>query len=983
MISDNRLLLADDRAEFFHGQVEPLLQKHCYRCHSHSAGQMENGLALDWKSGWATGGERGPAVVPGHPEESLLLRAIKHLDTELKMPEEKLGEAEIIIFEEWIRQGAFDDRVNTPALQKSEVWWSLKPLTAPLIPQSRGGVQADHPIDSFIVEKLTQAGLTQSPEASPRDLMRRVHFDLVGLPPASEVVASFEADPSQSAYERIVDELLASPHYGERWARHWLDTIHFADSHGYEHDVGRSHAWPYRDYVIQAFNNDLDWSTFIRQQLAVDYFEPESRQLIPALGFLGAGTFDYSTYATGPVTFDYIDRDDMLTQTMAAFVSTTANCARCHDHKFDPITQEDYYALQAVFAGIVKGDIQFDPDSQVGGSRHRLDQLLEAVKRGDKNELMSESSQRLVSQWLFERGPGADWKPLNMQSFVSTEGATLVRQSNGQILASGPAPDKDTYVVTATIPLTRMTALRLDVLSNDSLPMKGPGRCENGNLHLSEVVITAFKAGDSSGTPVPISRATADFNQEGWTIDHAIDGHIETAWGIHPLEGLSHHAVFEFAQPLDLPSGTFVTIALKQAHGRTHLIGEFRLSATDRPVTQSIALPSDVEEALRISSSQRTETQVLIIAQHVLRLAIESELSRLPQPAVVYAAASSAAIPLGDEKSLAASIPVPKVVHFMQRGDLNKPQQVVPPGALSALTHLPSRFQEAALHKEPARRAALADWIAHHENVLTWRSVVNRVWQYHFGRGLCDTPSDLGRMGGIPSHPELIDWMAVWFRDDANGSLKRLHRLIVTSRTYRQAVEPSPESTLIDSENRLLWRQNRLRLDADAFRDYVLMAAGRIDFTMGGPPIKHFQQSPGIQLTPVLDYAAYDWGNAGSSRRSIYRCVWRGIPDPMMSALDFPDLGLLAPTRTNSISPLQALALYNNNFVLFHSQMLARKISENTTDVDQQINDALWRTIQRAPSSLELEQYRDFVQRHGLAALCRVLLNTNEFLFVP
>ena len=984
-IASPGVVWADEQADYFHRKVEPILRQHCYACHSHAMGQMENGLALDWKSGWVNGGDRGPAIVPGKPEESLLILAVEHRDADLKMPDEKLDAAEIDVLVQWVRQGAFDDRAVAPSVKDDELWWSLRPLVAPTIPGGSGLTDrpADHAIDAFIGAKLDSAGLSPSPETTPRELIRRLYFDLIGLPPSPDEVARFESNPSEDAYLQLVDRLLASERYGERWARHWFDTIHFADSHGYEHDVGRDHAWPYRDYVIDALNHDLPWSTFIRQQLAVDHFEPESKHLTAALGFLGAGTFDYSTYSTGPVTFDYLDRDDMLTQTMAAFVSTTANCARCHAHKFDPVPQEDYYALQAVFSGIVKGDIRYDADAKVAAQRHRLTAMLDAANRGDSTALESELSQQLVATWISQRGSGADWQQVDMQSFISSEGATLSREPDGTIVASGPSPETDTYVLTVTSSLPRITALRLDLLPHDSLPMKGPGRCQNGNLHLSEVVVTAFLPGEKSGKVVAISQATADFNQANWGVHRAIDGDVKTAWGIHPAVGQPHNAVFEFTQPLDLPDGSSLTVTLKQLHGGSHLIGAFRLSVTGSPAAQTIALPQDVEQALNVEPSARSSAQNLIIASHVVRLAAELELSQLPQQAMVYAAASSVAIPLGSGKSQPASIAAPKIVHLLQRGDIDKPKNEVAPGALSTLQHLPSRFTDAVTQSESVRRAALADWLAHPDNVLTWRSAVNRIWHYHFGRGLCDTPNDFGRMGGLPSHPELIDWLAVWFRDDAAGSLKKLHRLIVTSKTYRQSSEGRSDCVEIDSDNRLLWRQNHQRLDADSYRDFVLAASGRIDFTVGGPAIQHFHQSPGAQLTPKLDYAVYDWSSPGSGRRSIYRYVWRGIPDPLMSALDFPDLGLLTPTRSNSISPLQALALFNNNFVLFHSQAMAQQIIEQTSDIDQQVVQAAERVFQRPLSTAEQNQFRDYVNQHGLAAYCRLLLNSSEFLFVP
>jgi hypothetical protein len=278
---------------------------------------------------------------------------------------------------------------------------------------------------------------------------------------------------------------------------------------------------------------------------------------------------------------------------------------------------------------------------------------------------------------------------------------------------------------------------------------------------------------------------------------------------------------------------------------------------------------------------------------------------------------------------------------------------------------------------------ALATWISHPENVLTWRSIANRTWHYHFGRGICDTPSDFGRMGGVPSHPELLDWLAVWFRDDAKGSLKKLHRLIVTSQAYRQQCTVNSLANAIDSDNRFLWRQNRLRLDADSYRDSLLLVAENIDWKMGGPGIEHFTKQPGPQSTPKLDYAAYDWNSPDANRRSIYRTVWRGIPDPMMAALDFPDLGLLAPVRGFTASPLQSLVLSNNPFVLHQCKRTQESLTAKYSTTSEQITELFQRTYQRNPTTVEMQSLTPFVQRHGLAALCRVIFNTNEFLFVP
>ncbi len=864
--------------------------------------------------------------------------------------------------------------------------WSLRPLISPPVPGA-----AANPIDAFILAKLTEKGLTPAPPADPRTLIRRISYDLTGLPPSPEEADAFSAackdsEPStlNANLSTLTDRLLASPRYGERWARHWFDTIHFADSHGYEHDIARENAWPFRDYVIAALNGDTLYPRFIREQLAADCFYPDEPQLIPALGFLGAGLFDMSAFATTVDMFDYIDRDDLVTQTMATFTSTTANCARCHAHKFDPISQEDYYSLQAVFAGLIKGEITYDKDPQVKRDRVRWNVLSRAADQKDAAVILAAENEPVVRAWLEQPERGVRWSPLKAGTFLSAGGATLTCGADDVITAGGPRPDKETYTITAPVDLPEITALRLDVLAQDALPMRGPGRNDNGNFHLSEIELQLFEPGQPSPRPVKISRATADFNQTDWEISKALDGNLKTAWGIHPAVGQSHQAVFEFAEKQVLARGTRLAVVLRQEHGGFHVIGALKLSVTSHPEPRSTVLPGEVEAALVIAADQRTPAQRLAIAAHAVKLAAETSLTKLPPQARVFAAAPSVDILSGDPVRSPKSLPGPKVVHVLDRGEFDKPKAVAVPGALSALKHLPGRFPLKDPQSEAERRAALADWIADPGNVLTWRSIVNRVWHYHFGRGLCDTPGDFGEMGGTPSHLELLDWMAVWFRDEAKGSLKQLHRLIVTSETYRRSSLSPPAGSInaADGGNRFLWRQNRHRLDADGFRDFTLAVSGRLDLTMGGPAMENFTKSKGPQNTPSLDYAAYDWSSPGSGRRSIYRFVWRGIADPLMEALDFPDLGLLSPVRSFSASPLQSLALYNNNFVLHHSEAFARRVEREAAALEGQVARAVRLVWLRDPAEEELREFTVHATRHGMASLCRLLLNSSEFLFV-
>ncbi|MHC4874915.1 MAG: PSD1 and planctomycete cytochrome C domain-containing protein [Planctomycetota bacterium] len=977
-------------AELFQSRIEPLLKEKCLPCHSHSARQMEGGLTLDSRSGWATGGDSGPAIVPGRPDESLLIKAVRYDDSDLQMPpDEKLTDEEIALLADWVQRGAFDPRKETSPQAADTDWWSLKKLVAPDVPG------AGHPLDAFINRRLKENELQPVDRADRVTLIRRLYVDLHGLLPTPEDVQSFVGDDAPDAYEKLVDRLLDSPRYGERWARHWLDVVHFADSHGCEHDVKRENAWRYRDYVIDRLNADVPWANFIREQTAPDVFYPEEPQLMAGLGFIAAGPLELSRASTAPVTFDYLDRDDMVSQTMAAFVSTTANCARCHAHKFDPITQEDYYSLQAVFAGIGKGDIEFDASAEVLRRRQELESLLAAAETRDPGVLLQEKYSGVVDEWAAARQEQpAQWKTLNPDVFLSAGGATLKKLKDRSILASGTVPDQEHYTVTSSVDLQRLTALRLDVLPDESLPMKGPGRAANGNLHLTEVVLHWFPTGSESPTSLKVARTSADYDQPGWTSVQAIDGDLQSGWAIHPQVNQSHHIVFELEAPIDVSAGGKLAVTLKQLYPPKHVIGRFRLAATDAKGEAARALPAEVTAGLARSVDQRTQAESTAIAAVALKEYAQLELSQLPPRDVVYGVSSS----WSHAKKL-ASPQAPKTVHLLRRGAFDKPVKEVGPGSLTAIEWLPARFDLSDPKQESLRRAALADWLAHRDNPLTWRSIVNRVWHYHFGRGLCDTPNDFGRMGSQPSHPELLDWLAVWFRDDAQGSLKKLHRLILTSDAWQRrstalqsssavpAESPSesrrgPPSYSEDADNRLLWRMNRPRFDPEVFRDSVLQMAGRLDLTMGGPGIEQFTKSKGRQVTPVLDYSAFDWESSEARRRSVYRVVWRGIPDPFMEAMDFPDLGLLPPQRGFSVSALQSLTMFNNDFVLHGSQWIAQQIEQEQPDLDTQVARAVELAWLRQPGDEELAGFVNYAKQHGLAAFCRVLLNSNEFLFV-
>jgi hypothetical protein len=882
--------------------------------------------------------------------------------------------------------------------------WAYQPFVRPVVPESAEPAFAQgsqNPIDAFILAKLRANGLSPSPSAQPRTLLRRIYFDLIGLPPTPAQMDEFlreYASKPQAAVERVVDRLLASPQYGERWARHWLDVAHFAESHGNDQDRPRPNAWPYRDYLIRSFNEDKPYARFVREQIAGDVLYPDDPWAVTALGFLSAGPWDESSLmcivddTMDKKSAQVLDRDDMLVTAMTTFASSTVQCARCHDHKFDPISQADYYSLQAVFAGVDRAERLYDPDPNVHARRHKLlarKKLLESDAAA--KELGSPDTQRLVAEWEKQFQNHANvWTPLQPSSFSSASGSKALVQSDGSMLYVGPAPEKDTYFITTRVQSAPVTAVRLEVLTDPSLPKQGPGRQDNGNLHLSEFRVY-FLPNQPGLPPIPlkIKRASADFNQEGWRIEHVLDGNKETAWGIYPEVGKSHAAVFELEQPLPAGGGITLLFSLAQLHGGRHLIGRPRLSATSSGNPNNIhPLPAEIVAILAVVPEKRSEAQRLQLARHVMLQKVDEDLAALPAPKMVYAVASEFKPSNNFKPALK-----PRPVNVLQRGDIQKPLQTAEPGTLRMINGLDGRFHLANSEEEGNRRAALANWLSDSKNVLVWRSVVNRIWHYHFGRGIVDTPNDFGKMGSAPTHPELLDWLAVEFRD-SGGSFKHLHKLIIMSATYQQSssiadsrqTRQKPEirnPKLIDSDNRLLWRMNSQRLDAESIRDTILQIDGKLDRTMGGPSMKQFIQTPGIHVTPNVDYAHFPVDDPANYRRSIYRFIFRTLPDPLLEAMDCPDASQQAPVRSSSITALQALSLLNNPFIVRQYEHLATRLQRDESTPGGQICLLYRLAIGREASEPETAALLQHSERFGLASACRVLLNSNEFLFVP
>jgi len=857
------LLQSTGDVEVFEQKIRPVLVEKCYPCHSTKAEKAKGGLRLDTRANTLKGGNSGSVLAPGDPDGSLLIRAIRHTDPDLRMPpKEKLPSAVIADFESWVRRGAPDPRTGGKVSADGPLW-SLQPLR----PASLAS------IDDFIRAKLKDTGLSMSPPADRRTLIRRATIDLTGLPPTPEDVDAFVADGSPDAFAKVVDRLLASPAYGERWARHWLDTVHYGETHGYDKDKPRRNAWPYRDYVIRAFNEDKPYSRFVEEQLAGDVLWP-GREGIVATGFIAAGPWDYVGHTELPETKTdglmarYNDRDDMLMTTMSTFQSMTVHCARCHDHKFDPITTEDYYALQAVFAGVDRADRAFDDDPAITAKRRSLEAEREGLAPG--------------------RGRPSP--------------------SNGYHSAIERTPDVTKWV---EVDLGRVAPI--------------------DEIHLISARPTDFPDTPGFGFP-PSYQITLD----GAPFEKGRSGRVVRVTATKLWERTKDY-VFALAELQVISQGR--NIALGATVRALDSIESGRWSK------QFLVDGFDSREALPGAPSERLRE-------------IERELAALPKPQVVYAATNDFP-PMGTFKPART----PRPVHVLIRGDVQRPGKLAQPGTLFGV-----RFETA---DEGARRAALAKWIIDPANVLTRRSIVNRVWHYHFGRGIVETPNDFGHMGGLPSHLELLDWLARRFFEEGE-SFKKLHRWILLSDTWQQSSRPNAQAAKVDGDNRLLWRMNRTRLDAETFHDALLLESGRLDTTMGGPSVEEFRFKD--DHSPVYDYSRFDPDGSGASRRSVYRFVVRSVPDPFMDALDCADASILTPRRNTTLTALQALATLNDPFVLRQCQYLARRA--------RTVAEAVRLTLCRNPTPEEERILEPYAARHGLANVFRILVNSNEFWFV-
>ena len=970
----------------FERDIIPLLQQHCVECHGPKKQKGE--LRLDAKTFALKGGHEGPAFVAGDPAKSPLFQRITSTDEEERMPAkaDPLSAGEIALVKAWIEAGAVwpeSDVDRAAAVDPRLQHWSVQPV--------RTEFPAGASIDAFITARLKENELAMSPAADRRVLIRRLSFDLHGLPPTPERVERFVADRDPRAYEKLVDELLASPHYGERWARHWLDIAHYADTHGFERDQLRPHAWRYRDYVIASLNADKPYGQFLREQIAGDIIAPGDPAALIATGFLAAGPWDFVGHVE--TRSDMLKRaaragdlDDMVTQVITSTMGVTIHCARCHDHKIDPIPQREYYSLWAVFSGVKRDNREVDP-----AESKRL--------RAEKERLQQQHA-RVQSEVLKLSGGALDLGDM----VGGGNGHGTGKTGSGLLLETGEM-ETSKLGFHRNVKPNRLTPNRISLPeTNASRFVKGvflPNGGESGQAKLTIAPGIVLKdIPPTSGLAWDIVRfglLNAQTHARINGVDYAAAGH--SVLGLHANAAVvfdlaairEANGVGDLRLTAAVGFGVKAGAAASKADFAIYLDGERALHRVGLTKSDSLAVDLPIPAAVKFLTLMATDggdgigSDLLFLGDARLQTEAGAETlaavdrARLEVLKVEAAALQQAINAVAEPPQVFAikTADQPPVTRVQRRGNPDDEGPEVSPGAFAWARHAPAELGDNS-SSEGARRRGLADWITHPANPLTPRVLVNRLWHHHFGQGIVATPSDFGLGGSAPSHPELLDWLAGEFQR-SGGSLKHVHRLIVISATYRQQSRASnPAATRLDAQNRLLWRQNPRRLDAESLRDTVLAVAGTLNPATGGPGYRDFKYTEAY--APLYDYITPD--DPSLWRRSIYRFIVRTTPHQFMSTLDCADPANLTPVRVQTTTALQALTLSNNEFMLKQARHLAARVERETTTRDAAVRRAFALAFQRDATPAEVRAAATLTAEQGLFALCRALLNANEFIYV-
>ncbi len=975
----------------FNREVRPILAQHCFACHGMDEHSRKGKLRLDLADSAHGKGKSGEiAIVGGQPDKSEVIRRIFSADADDVMPppetKKPMSDKEKAVLRAWIAEGG----------NYQPHWAFAAPKQAPL-PEAHV-----HPVDAFVRARLRQEGLTPSPEADRHTLVRRVTLDLTGVPPTPEEADAFVNDPSPDAYEKLVDRLLASPRYGERWARRWLDIARYADTNGFEKDRPRS-IWPYRDWVVKALNDDLPYDQFSLRQLAGDLLPGATPDDLVATGFHRNSMLNEEGGAD-PNEYRFYAMVDRVAVTGVAWMGLTMNCAQCHTHKYDPVLHTDYYSLMALLNNADEPTYNIPPPDQAQRIADHAKKVRAAEEAlAGKFPGGAAALEKRFGEWLdAESQRAAKWTTLRPSKLQSTL-PTLDVQPDGFILGGGDITKSDVYDLGFDQSIKGAVAIRIEVTPHPLLPNDGPGLTYYegpiGGFFLSELQAwqgdrrlnfggaTATndeeedRINDATAGAKPAAKATAKnakaakaaANRKKNSASAALDGEMSSGWQVLGGLGQEHAAVFRFAQPTDLAAGWALKMLFEKHYACP--LGHFRISVTTDPQATATGHPAEIEAMLAGAAPQDQaklrqrflETAPELAAQSKALANLRRQVPR-GQPTLVM-------------RERPAAHPRPTFRHH--RGEYLSPKEAVPPAVPAFLPALPK--------DAPANRLTFARWLFTPENPLTARVAVNRQWQAFFGRGLVTSLEDFGYQSLPPTHPELLDWLAVEFMKQG-WSMKKLHRLIVTSATYRQSSVVTRELAEKDPENRLLARGSRFRLDAEIIRDGALAAAGLLSAKMGGPGVYPPQPA---SVTSEGTYGRIEWKPSEGEdryRRSLYTFVKRTAPFAMATTFDAPTGEACLARRDVSNSPLQALTLLNDEMFMEAARALGAKAAAAAADDAARIAFVLRRCVTRPPAPDELATMQAFVsaqrarkvpEKDIWTAVARAALNLDESITHP